>query len=204
MLRKNSKLDFEYEKPAPGHQDDIYSDLTNLLQNDNFKDFRIIIDDEKFLVHKFLLAARSPTLAEIFKANPNAETLNLVDISTNTFEVILKFLYTDKLPLDDEIKFLHLYAAAGRLKIQKLQKLVGAKLADQIDSNNVMDIFNISHKNEDHELRQKAFDQIKKSYTLVDFKDNWISQPKRVAKCVEKFEDHIKKFKVHLEDSGDE
>ena len=150
------------------------------------------------------MTARSSTLAEIFRVNPNAESLNLVDISTKTFEVIYKFLYTDELPADNEVNFLSLYEAAGRLKINKLQNIVGGKLAEQICTENALDILKLSHKNEDEMLSQKAFNQIKKNYPLVDFKDEWITQPKKVEKCIKKFEDHVKKFQMLSDDSTDE
>jgi len=201
---KLSKCALEDQKPATNPQDGIYSDLKNLIQDDHFKDFTITIDDRKFLIHKFLLAARSSTLAEMFRVNPNAESLNLVDISIKTFEVIHKFLYTDELPQDDEVNFLPLYEAAGRLKIGKLQNLAGEKLAEQICSENALDVLNLSHKNEDNVLSQKAFNQIKKSYPLVMFKDEWITQPKKVIQCIKKFEEHVKKFQMLSDDSTDE
>ena len=61
-----------------------------------FKDFSIKIEDREFKVHKFLLAARSPTLAEMIKNNPDADELQLVDISVEIFEKILKYLYVSK------------------------------------------------------------------------------------------------------------
>ena len=72
-------------------QKGLIGDLRRFMQNENIKDFTIIIDEKEYLVHKFLLAARSPTLAETFSNNPGVDSLNLVDISVEIFEIILKF-----------------------------------------------------------------------------------------------------------------
>lgn len=110
------------------HQSSFNRDIKNLTKNDNFKDFIIQIDDQEFKVHKFLLAARSPTLADIFLANPEAENLKLVDIAVDTFEKILHFMYNDELPGDkDGVNFLQLYSAAGRLGIDELKNVVAKK-----------------------------------------------------------------------------
>jgi len=121
QLLKESKLKLETEldqeklknsELTDKLQAGFLNDLKAFTQGETTKDFQIQIGDHEFPVHKFLLAARSPTLAEILKNNPEVGNLNLVDISVEIFEIILKFLYTDELPGDDETNFLHLFAAA--------------------------------------------------------------------------------------------
>ncbi|KAL7013094.1 hypothetical protein ACKWTF_015189 [Chironomus riparius] len=63
--RKNSYITSKYQKC-------IHSDIEAYLQDKLTKDFQIQIDEHEFPVHKFLLAARSPTLAELLKNNPEA------------------------------------------------------------------------------------------------------------------------------------
>ncbi|KAL7013176.1 hypothetical protein ACKWTF_015234 [Chironomus riparius] len=82
----------------------------------------------KVKIHEFLLAARSPILAEILKSNPEVENLNLVEISVEIFKIILKFLYTDELPGGNGTNVLNLFAAAGKLKIEELKNFLGTKL----------------------------------------------------------------------------
>ncbi|KAL7013167.1 hypothetical protein ACKWTF_015229 [Chironomus riparius] len=158
-----------------------------LIQDDIFKDFSIQIDNRDFPVHKFLLAARSPTLAELLKNNPEVENLNLVDISVETFEIILKFLYTDELPGDDGTNFLHLFAAAGKLKIQELHNYAATTSISLINDENALEILNLSNKYGHDELRQKAFEEIKRNYPKIEFEDAWIYDGAKIAKIVEFF-----------------
>jgi len=183
-------------------QNILFKDIQTFIQTDTFKDFRIQIDDQEFPVHKFLLAARSPTLAEILKNNPEVENLNLVDISVEIFEIILKFLYTDELPGDDGTNFLHLFAAAGKLRIQELKNYAATKLIDNIEEENVLEVLNLSNKYEHEELRQKSFEQIKKNYPKIIFKDKWESETEIVTKIIEVFkkkEEAIKKLEEEFE-----
>ncbi|KAL7013211.1 hypothetical protein ACKWTF_015266 [Chironomus riparius] len=146
-------------------------DLTAFIQNDTNKDFKVVIGSQEFPIHKFLLAARSPTLAELLKNNPQAEDLKLSDVSAEIFEIILKFLYTDELPGDDGTDFLQIFAAAGKLKIKELENYAADKVIDQIDGINAIDIFRLGCKYKNYEMKQKAVNKIKEKYPKMNFMD---------------------------------
>ena len=193
--QKSSYITSKYEKC-------IYSDVEAYIQDKSTKDFSIQIDDFEFPVHKFLLAARSPTLAEVLKNNPEVENLKLVDISVEIFEIILKYFYTDELPGDDGTNFLHLFAAAGKLKIENINDFAATNLFDQINSENATEILNLSNKYEHDELKIKAFDEIKKKYPKIKFKNDWASDVEKVGKIIEAFqkkEDLVRKAEEEFE-----
>ncbi|CAG9810390.1 unnamed protein product [Chironomus riparius] len=163
----------------------LNSDIKKFLQNQNFKDFCIQIDDRELKVHKFILAARSPTLAEIFLKNPEAENLKLVDITPETFKIILHFMYTDELPGDEKINYLQLYSAAGRLEINELKIFAEPKAFESLNPENAIEILVLSNKFKNNEMREKAFELIKKAYPEVP--DVWIDKPEKVKKFIEIF-----------------
>ncbi|KAL7013233.1 hypothetical protein ACKWTF_015281 [Chironomus riparius] len=172
-------------------------DLTCYTQNESTKDFKIIIEYREFPVHKFLIIARSPTLAELLKNNPEVENLNLVDISVEIFEIILKFLYTDELPGDDGTNFLLLFVAAGKLKIQKLVEHAAEKLIDHVDPENALTILPLSVNFKLHDLKVKAFKILKNKFSDVKFEDEWLDNPEKLIKVVtmlKKKEEILKQF----------
>jgi len=192
----------KYANVALKLQKGIFVDISAFIQDETTKDFRIQIDDREFPVHKFLFSARSPTLAEILKNNPEVENLNLVDISVEIFEIILKFLYTDELPGDDGTNFLQLFAAAGKLKIKELKDFAANKLNDLIDENNAIEVLKLSNKYEHDELRQKSFNELKKMYPKYELKEKWITKIEIVVKIIEQFkknEEAIRKLEEELE-----
>jgi len=175
----------------------MFNDLLAFIKDDNTKDFKIIIEGQEFPVHKFLLAARSPTLAEILKNNPEVENLNLVDISVEIFEIILKFLYTDELPVVDGMNFFHLFAAAGKLKITKLVEHAAENLINHVDEENALEILRLSASFKLVDLRLKAFNLLKKKYCDIKFEEDWLENPEKLIKVVtmlKKKEEILKKF----------
>jgi len=175
---KNSEL---IRNPQKG----FFVDLKTFTEQETTKDINIQIGDRFFPVHKFLLAARSTTLAEMLKNNQEVENLNLVDISKEIFEIILKFLYTDELPAEDGTNFLQLFAAAGKLKIQDLINYAASKLIEITDEENVLEVFKLSNKYGNEELSKKAFNEFKKWYPRCKFKNEWITNTEIVVKVIE-------------------
>ncbi|XP_070489969.1 uncharacterized protein [Chironomus tepperi] len=182
----------------------LINDFKSFINDETTKDFHIQIGDHNFPVHKFLIAARSPTLAELLKNNPGVGNLKLIDIPVDIFEVILKFLYTDELPGVDGMNYLHLLAAAGKLKIEELKKYAGNKVIDNIDDNNAVEILRLGVKYQNDEMRQKAFKKIKEMYPKINFKDEWAVDPEKVKKVIEKFiekEEMMRKIEEEFEKS---
>ncbi|XP_070504362.1 rabankyrin-5-like isoform X2 [Chironomus tepperi] len=166
-------------------QSGLFVDFKTFILNESTKDFRIQIADRDFQVHKFLLAARSPTLAEFLKNNPDAEHFKLLDVPVEIFEVILKFLYTDELPGGDGIDFLDLFSAAAKLKIQELTNYAATKLLDQITNQNALNVLHEAEKYGHNELSQAAFNKIRSNYPRMEFKDKWMKQPEKLQKFID-------------------
>ncbi|XP_070501599.1 uncharacterized protein PF3D7_1120000-like [Chironomus tepperi] len=142
----------------------------NFLTDETFRDFNIQIGDHKFPVHKFLIAARCPPLAEILKKNPELENLKMVDIPVDIFKVILKYFYTDELPGVNGMNVLHLYATAGKLKIKELMEYAATKIIQSLDSKNPHEVLKLSNKYNHDEMRYQAYEALKKKYPDVNFK----------------------------------
>jgi len=154
----------------------IRMDIKRFLQDDEtYKDLRININDREFLVHKLLVAARSPTIAEILRNNPEIENLNLADIPVETFEKVLQFLYTDEIQLDEGTIYSDLFAAAGKLKIDMLKDYAAKKLIETIETENALYMLELSNKYEHYGLKLAAFAKIKVEHPNIEFKDKWAS-----------------------------
>ena len=200
LKQENEKLKKESQEqsvkivvPAVQPKSELFDDLKKFLQNDKHKDFTIKIIDEEIRVHKFLLAARSPILAEMLLNAPDAENLNLVEISSATFKQILRYIYTDELPTDN---------TASRLKMQSLQDFAGLKISTKINADNVLDIFELSVKYGHDSLKHKAFNEIKKKYSKFQLKDELLLQPEKLMKIIQslkKKEVEMRKFEKEFE-----
>ena len=180
----------------------LFNDLKSYIQDESSKDLRIQIDDHDFHVHKVLLTIRSPPMAEILRNNPDATNINLVDIPVDIFETILKFIYSGELPDDDDQNFVQLFVAANRLQIKELKIFASGKISNNIKEDNAFDIFNMSNKYDQEELRQKSFEEVKKMYPKIEFKNEWASNPEKVVKIIagyKKMEEEMRKLKDEFE-----
>ncbi|CAG9811148.1 unnamed protein product [Chironomus riparius] len=189
-------------KPLTNIKNALKEKFTKYASSSGKKNSKAMQQRQEFPVHKFLLAARSPTLDELFKANPKVENLNLIDISVETFEIILKFLYTDELPGDDGANFLHLFAATDKLKIEDLMEFAATKLIYEVNQKNALTMFKLSHKHGYEELKQKSFNEVKKKYSKINFNDKWIDDINLMIEIVanyEKKEAEIEKLQMDFQ-----
>ncbi|KAL7011670.1 hypothetical protein ACKWTF_014384 [Chironomus riparius] len=182
---EESEKDLKAELKKWNERKNLLADIQNFIDNQKYRDLQIQISDREFKVHKFLFAARSPTLADKFLENPEAENLNLPDIAVDTFEDILHFIYTDELPSDENTDFVKLYGAASMLKINLLIDFVAPKVMENINQKNAVEVLILSNKFKNYEMRQKAFEEIKK--VNPDLSDNWIDKPEKVKKFIQVF-----------------
>lgn len=166
----------------------VISDVIDLIQDESTRDFIIIIDDQEFPVHKFLLEARSSTLASLLRSNPDAKTLNLSDITVDVFEKILQFLYTDELPREGGIDYFRLFIAAAILKIEDLKYFAGVKSCNYITKENAIEMLNLSNQYGHEVLMNCAFDEIKNFYPNIKFEKNWINDVNQVIAAIKKNE----------------
>jgi len=89
--------------PPPSN---LASHLGHLLDCSLGTDVSFIVGSETFPAHRAVLAARSPVFsAELFgpMADATMPSITLQDIHPAAFKVMLRFMYTDALPPDDEL-----------------------------------------------------------------------------------------------------
>ncbi|KAJ5074236.1 ankyrin repeat-containing protein [Anaeramoeba ignava] len=99
---KNFNLDFEKKRWKFG----LIEDLKKLYKDDSEKDFTIIVDDKKILVHKMILMIRSGLFWGLF-LNVDDPSNCVHDYSGKSFETIenlIHFFYLDELDLKNRSK----------------------------------------------------------------------------------------------------
>ncbi|KAG5669315.1 hypothetical protein PVAND_017203 [Polypedilum vanderplanki] len=177
LSMKNTKLEKEVSR---------LTELLNIvLANPNFKNFKVNIGKTSFNIHKTIFASRSPVFAEMLENNPEATELNLEDISEKTFKVVYDFAYKEKLPTANEDNR-EIYAAAKRLKIEKLAKVAAEYLMANVTVENSFDLLVLSNKFDHEELRKKAFENIQtKIFPERKLDQELAKQPERLKKLIE-------------------
>ncbi|KAF8646562.1 hypothetical protein HU200_065784 [Digitaria exilis] len=146
---------------------DIGENLGMLLDSTDGADVSFAIDGETFHAHRAVLAARSPVFrAELLgsMAEATMPSITLLDIAPETFIVLLRFMYTDAFPGDDELgdsssKMLqNLLAAADRYGLDRLKLICAHKLWGAMSVDTVADVLACAEMYSCPELRDKCID----------------------------------------------
>lgn len=79
----------------------LICDFNALYENKLHADFKFILKGKTFLVHKSILAARSPVFAAMFRhqtKEAQEQKAEIIDFDANVFEEMLRFIYTGRAP----------------------------------------------------------------------------------------------------------
>lgn len=161
----------------------LTEDIQKFIPIESFKDLTINAGGAQFRVHKFLMAARSPKLASMLLENQNARELTLTEISSEVFADVLDFICHEKFP-SDEMNLMEIYEAAGKLQINELKNFCAEELMEVINDENALDILLMSNKYENHELKMKSFEAIKKMFPDKKFKNELADDPETIKKML--------------------
>ncbi|CAM0870908.1 unnamed protein product [Alopecurus aequalis] len=124
---------------------DLHLHFGNLLESMVGADVTFHVGGEKFLAHRYVLAARSPVFkVELYGAMKESVGSPIVidDMEARVFKCLLHFIYTDSLPAlemasGDVAMASHLLVAADRYNVERLKLICEHKLCSHIDANMV-------------------------------------------------------------------
>jgi speckle-type POZ protein len=121
-------------------------------------DVTFVVEETEIQAHKLVLAMRSSVFAAEFRWHTNGTRLSIDDISASTFRAMLRFIYTDELPIKAsntaaqpqracKEKYASkrcgsmardLLVAADRYDLERLRLMCHNILAESIDTSTVM------------------------------------------------------------------
>ncbi|CAL5001035.1 unnamed protein product [Urochloa decumbens] len=131
---------------------DIGAHLGRLLDDssgdgDGDSDVTFVVGGETFRAHRLVLAARSPVFKAQLRgsmADATMDSITVHDIAADTFRIMLRFVYTDALPKDEEMGYdslvdttRRLLAAADRFALDRLKVLCDLKLRNTLSADTV-------------------------------------------------------------------
>lgn len=160
------------DDPVPVPASDIGDHLGRLLDRADGSDVSFSVAGETFRAHRAILAARSPVFrAELFGSMAEAAMpcITLRDIEPSTFGVLLRFMYTDGLPTDEELGsssessgttelFQRVLAAADRYDLGRLKLLCAQKLWESVSVETVATTLGYAEMHNCPELKKRYLD----------------------------------------------
>ncbi|KAF8646567.1 hypothetical protein HU200_065789 [Digitaria exilis] len=155
------------ERSIPVPPPDLGEHLGRLLDSADGTDVSFNVDGETFHAHRAVLAARSPVFRVGLHgsmAEAKMPSIALHDIVPAVFRTMLHFMYTDKLPVGDELgtssfeMMQHLLAAADRYALDRLKLICAQRLWDKVSVDNVAAILACAEMYSCSELKSKCID----------------------------------------------
>ncbi|CAM0957752.1 unnamed protein product [Alopecurus aequalis] len=200
------------DSPIPVPPSDIGKHLGRLLDHTDGADVSFIIDGETFPAHRAVLAARSPVFrAELFgsMAESTMSSITLHDITPATFKAMLRFIYTDELPAEDEPEdsptetIQNLLAAADRYALDRLKFICAQKLWDKLSVDTVTTMLACAETYNCQELKKKCIDffVVEQNFKEVMFTDSYALLVLKFPSIVSELKKRVKSMRI-LQASG--
>ncbi|CAO2202607.1 unnamed protein product [Urochloa humidicola] len=181
---------------------DIRSHLGHLLDSNEGSDVCFVVKGETFAAHRAVVAARSAVFKAQLSSMADAKmpSITMHDISPATFKVVLRFMYTDALPADDELGdfpltevFQELLIIADRYALDRLKLLCARKLWENLSTDNVGNTLACAEMYNCPELKKKCIafvakdENLKKAVLTDGFLQLVQKYPSILAEMREKF-----------------
>ncbi|XP_064384107.1 TD and POZ domain-containing protein 3-like [Halichondria panicea] len=122
----------EVTPKIPSPKCSIINDIQSVIEgNDEFQNVTLLVGPrdsrEEIKANKMMLMARSPVFAVMFQSEmveKATSTVEITDISTNEFKILLKFIYTDDKPDLNDLKTIEdVIIDADKYQIIRLKNL---------------------------------------------------------------------------------
>jgi hypothetical protein len=126
----------------------FFKNLNEYLNSGTYCDLTFIVDCEKFPCHRIILASSSPyfeaLLTHKFKEN-NLDSISLYDIKPDIFSLLLHYIYSGQIELDEN-NVQDLLIASDMFQLDEVVQFCCHYLSISLNEKNVLDIWKISNE----------------------------------------------------------
>jgi BTB/POZ domain len=174
------------------------SDINRFLYREEFKDFEIKGQKRTFNVHKFIMAARSPTIRSVLLDTPGMKGISVPLGGDESIEIILDYIYEDQLPVLDSVKdMLVCFDLAVKFNLTDLVKYAEGQISNVLSDENVVDVLEMAIKHDSKVLKLASCDFIKVMFPGKTFQPAVLDDSTKMAKFVEE----LKVLRKSIEDA---
>jgi len=162
---------------VPPGESQLTADLAQALNFADLSDLELCVEDEKFSVHKCLLAARCPYFRALFASGmqeAQRSEVQLHDVSARAMRSLLEWLYYDKFEglvagLEPALG-VELLSAASRLLLPSVLRLTETALLQQLSANTAVPLFEVAFVLNAERLKCYCLNLILREFDRVSMK----------------------------------
>lgn len=121
---------------------------SNAFNDPTFSDFTFNVQGKEFKVHKAILAAASPVMHTLFRADfdeAHTSTCQVNQFDPDIFEALIRFIYCGKLPDDIDNMMEPLLEAALYYEVNALKEICAQVLLENLYIGNAVETYTTAH-----------------------------------------------------------
>ena len=179
-----------FEKPP---NSDLADQMTQLFESMDHSDITFTVQGKEFHPHKAILACRSPMFAAMFQnemREKSSNRANIVDMDPDTFQAILRFIYTGQVDLNLENCETMLQASNFCL-IEQLKWKCESFMAKHLKMNNCCDVLALAEVHAAKNLKKAALNFVCVSAAEVMKTDGWKKMRNKHHSLVSEVLEHL-------------
>ena len=150
----------------------LSSDLKNLINDEKSSDLTIEAGGKKFNVHRNILMARSPVLADLIKKKEENNGIELKDMKADTLRELLTYIYTDSSINVDEMANA-LLVAADSYQLLGLKTHCEKHLGEVIKPTNASSMLILADQYKCRQLKKSVLSYCKDNHTYIMKDEQW-------------------------------
>lgn len=170
------KVKVKITKKVISIMESVDESLTKLRENGIYTDVSIKIGKENYKAHRMVLAARSKYFETMFNSyfkESTSSEIELKEIEPEVFEVILSFLYSNRIPANFEKVANDLLRASHRLQLTFLTDLCESHFCKNISIENCLERLMFANLYSQNKLKREVLDFTGKNYKAIQKLESW-------------------------------
>lgn len=164
---------------------DMRKALANLAVKSDDMDlteFVVALKNKQYMFNKKTLIDNSIMFEKFFEQNPDADCLEIENVSIKAFDEIANYFKTGQKPSNNANLF-EVYIASDRLEVEGLKATIVETMMKDVNSDNAIEILLFCNDfDELDDLKMKAFEEFKKNFPNKSLHIDLASRPETLKK----------------------
>lgn len=147
--------------------------LAFLWADEDFADFTIEVEEQKFPAHRLVLASRSPVLRSLLLTDMREKRegkIVLSDVSASGWRIFQKYLYTNafSFPKDGDVtELLEVLMLSDKYDVHSLRNVVEGEVISRMSADNIVEVLEASVKFGLFDLKEAGVDFLKRKWATL-------------------------------------
>lgn len=154
----------------------LAQDLLNVLKTGFRSDVTFLIGSTEFPVHRVILAARCSYFSSMFDSSfkeANETQITITDVEADIFNLVLEYIYANKIPEDMKMYGFDLLLAADKYGLETLTRECEKYLGENVTLDNFTALLKFADSRNRSDLIQYVHRFIKSNWSLALISEVW-------------------------------